>query len=327
MAEVCVSQIGSWPGTDLDLALRIALTDSPDLPVLPELPARGAQAGMIGRATALLPGLDFDLQPAGWRLHHGSGHDQRRAHQLFRDDLDRLEEQAQGYVGPLKFSVTGPWTLAASLERPMGDKVLADHGARREVAASLAAGISELTDELRRRMPDVAPVWQLDEPLLPAVRAGRVATASGFSRHRTVDLPEIVGAVELIMKASDVTWWLHSCAAGMPYAELQQAPVDVFSFDESLITAAECDVLGAACEGGRGLALGVAATSGPVSEPDPMARRVLRRLERLGLDPSAADRWWLTPTCGLAGRAEPDAVRTLRALRSAAAIVTEELGG
>ncbi|MGD7787901.1 hypothetical protein ACQCX2_06210 [Propionibacteriaceae bacterium Y1700] len=326
MAEVRVAQIGSWPGSDVDLALRISLTDSPDLPVLPELPGRGAHAGMIGRATALLPGLDFDLQPAGWRLHQGTGHDQRRARQLFRDDLDRLEEQAQGYVGPLKFSVAGPWTLAATLERPRGDKVLADHGARREVAASLSAGISELTDELRRRMPDIEPVWQLDEPLLPAVRSGRVSTASGFSRHRTVDVPELVGAIEMIMNATEVTWWLHSCAAGMPYAELQQAPVDVFSFDESLITAADWDVLGAACESGRGLALGGGATSGSVSNPDQLARRVLRRFETLGLESSVADRWWLTPTCGLAGRTEPDAVRTLRALRSAADIVNEELG-
>ena len=52
-----------------------------------------------------------------------------------------LEELADGYTGPLKLQLTGPWTLAATVELPRGDKVLADHGARRDLAEALALGL------------------------------------------------------------------------------------------------------------------------------------------------------------------------------------------
>ena len=41
--------IGSWPGTEMADALKIAFAECPDLPYLPELPARGPYAGLIGR--------------------------------------------------------------------------------------------------------------------------------------------------------------------------------------------------------------------------------------------------------------------------------------
>ncbi len=55
-------------------------------------------------------------------------------------DLDALEAAAGDYVGPLKLQVAGPWTLAASLELTRGDKALADPGAVRDIAESLADG-------------------------------------------------------------------------------------------------------------------------------------------------------------------------------------------
>lgn len=188
--------IGSWPGTDIAAATRLTFGEFPDLPYLPELPGRVTAAGMIGRATTLCAGLSFDLQPAGWRLTDASGADHRRANALFRQDLDTLEEVAQGWTGPVKFAVAGPLTLAASVEKPRGDKVLSDHGARRDLAQALAEGTAELFDEIARRLPAIQPVLQVDEPLLPRVLAGEVATASGFGRHRRVDLPEVAGALE-----------------------------------------------------------------------------------------------------------------------------------
>ena len=50
------------------------------------------------------------------------------ARSTLRSDLDLLEEHAQGYSGRLKLSAAGPWTLAALMERPRGDRVLADSG-------------------------------------------------------------------------------------------------------------------------------------------------------------------------------------------------------
>ncbi len=71
--------------------------------------------------------LAADLQPAGWRLtgsSAASGVDHRRARSLLAQDLDQVEEQAQGYAGAFKIQVAGPWTLAATVEKPRGDKVL-----------------------------------------------------------------------------------------------------------------------------------------------------------------------------------------------------------
>ncbi|MDQ4008739.1 MAG: methionine synthase, partial [Actinomycetota bacterium] len=133
--------VGSMPGEDVAEVVRVVLGELGDLPFLPELPARGAGATMTGRAVALLAGLGADLQPAGWRLTDAPGRDHRRARSLLAQDLDVLEERAQGYAGAFKVQVAGPWTLAATVERPRGDRLLADHGARRELAQSLAEGV------------------------------------------------------------------------------------------------------------------------------------------------------------------------------------------
>ncbi len=47
---VVSSGIGSWPGTDLADALKITFAECPDLPYLPELPARGPHTALIGRS-------------------------------------------------------------------------------------------------------------------------------------------------------------------------------------------------------------------------------------------------------------------------------------
>jgi hypothetical protein len=148
--------VGSWPGDDAESyaeAVRVVLGEVPDLPYLPELPGRGAPAGMAGRTIAMVADLGFDLQPAGWRLTDRPGIDHRRARSLLAQDLDQLEEQAEGVSGRFKIQVAGPWTLAASVEKPRGDKVLSDHGARRELAQALAEGVATHLADVRRRLP------------------------------------------------------------------------------------------------------------------------------------------------------------------------------
>ena len=323
------TQIGSWPGTDLATALGVSLELTPDLPVLPELPGRGAPATMIGRTAGLLVDIPVDLQPSGWRIAAGAARDQRVARAVFREDLDALEEAAQGYVGPLKLALAGPWTLAASLEQTRGDKVLADHGARRELAESLAQGIGDIASELERRLPDIEQVWQLDEPLVSQVAHGAIGTASGFSRLRGVRDDELVELLDLVLAGpGSRRRWIHSCAADLPWDALLRTSADGLAVDAGLVSLSGWDALGAAVEQGRDLVLGLAATSGPVPTGDELADRTVRRWESLGLDEAALGRLWLTPTCGLAGRAEADARATLRALGTAVGIVTERvLGG
>jgi methionine synthase II (cobalamin-independent) len=288
----------------------------------------------VGRGTALLSGLAVDLQPAGWRLADAPGRDARQARSLFRSDLDVLEEVAQGYAGPVKVSLAGPWTLAAALERPRGDRVVADSGARRDVAQSLTDGVGELVAELRRRLPDVRLVVQLDEPLLPAVLTGSLSTASGFSRHRSVDRPEVsevysglVAHLAAVEPAPPVV--VHCCASGVPVGLLRAAGVAGVALDLGRMGTAEWDQVGEGLGEGLWFGAGALATDGtaPQARPDSVATRVLGRLDDLGLDAEAGLRTVLTPACGLAGFDRDGAVAALRVLRSAADIVTDRLLG
>jgi methionine synthase II (cobalamin-independent) len=327
-SPIRVTGIGSWPGTDMAEAIKITFAECPDLPYLPELPARGGYAAMIGRSTALLAGLAVDLQPAGWRLTDGSGRDHRLAIATLRSDLDLLEEHAQGYVGPLKYSVAGPWTLAATMERPRGDRVLADHGARREVAQSLTEGVAELAVEMRRRLPGTTPLIQLDEPLLPAVLAGSVPTASGFSRHRSVDAPEISAALtqlgERLRAAAETDVLVHCCAADPPVDLLYGAGIRGLLVDLDHLGRTEWDAIGPALETGWEVGLGARPTNRALTA-DQLARRVVPALRDLGVDPERIGQLLLTPACGLASATLTEAIAALRALRSAADIVSEQL--
>ena len=312
--SVTASGIGSMPGADAEgfaEALRVVLGTQPDLPYLPELPGRGATASLVGRAVGVLAELGADLQPAGWRLTGSApGVEQRRARSLLSQDLDALEEQTQGYTGRLKVQVAGPWTLAASLERPRGDKVLADHGLRRELAESLAEGVREHVADVRRRVPGADLVVQLDEPGLPAVLSGGVPTASGFHRHRSVDHPAASPALEWVIAAvtdEGGTPVVHCCAPDVPLGLLTGAGARGVSVDLGQLAAAAYDGLAELLESGRLLMLGVVSSTDPAADAaawpgdEPITERVLRLLDMLGLDPASAGDLVVTPTCGLAG--------------------------
>lgn len=309
--RVTATGVGSYPGEDADAfaeALRVVLGTFTELPHLPELPRRGAHAGMVGRALAVVTELGVDLQPAGWRLTGASpGIEQRRAKSLLAQDLDALEEQTQGYAGRLKVQITGPWTLAATVERPKGDRLLADHGARRELAQALADGVRDHVADLRRRVPGAEIVVQLDEPALPAVLAGQIPTASGFHRHRSVDHPGASPALEWVMAAvvdGGATPVVHCCAAEVPFALLTGAGAQGVSVDLSALTPAAYDGLAEVLESGRMLMLGVVPSTDPDTWPEDGAptERVQRLLDMLGLDPAGeVGDLVLSPSCGLAG--------------------------
>ncbi|RNM16158.1 methionine synthase [Nocardioides pocheonensis] len=317
------------PGEDIHEAVRTVLGELPDLPHLPELPGRGVIAGMTGRALALVADLGFDLQPAGWRLTDAPGVDHRRARSLLAQDLDALEERVQvgGLFedgGELKVQVTGPWTLAATVERPRGDRLLADHGARRELAQALAEGVSEHVADLRRRVPGAALLVQVDEPALPAVLGARIPTASGFSRHRAVHPPAASEALEQVfaaIAAAGATPMAHCCAADAPIGLLRGAGARAVSVDLAVLEAAGYDDLGNALDAGDRVLLGVVPSTDPVRVPSEkqVVERILRLLDMLGFDPEGvAGQLVLTPACGLAG-ASPSYAREALALVRASA--------
>jgi methionine synthase II (cobalamin-independent) len=316
--------VGSLPGEDIHEAVRMVLGELPDLPHLPELPDRGAAAGMTARALAIVADLGFDLQPAGWRLTDAPGVDHRRARSLLAQDLDALEEHAQTFTGELKVQVAGPWTLAATVERPRGDRLLADAGARREVAQALAEGLVAHVADVRRRVPGATVLVQVDEPALPAVLAAKVPTASGFGRHRSVDPPRASQALEWVFAAiaeAGATPVAHCCAGDVPIGLLRGAGARAVSVDLAVLEAAAYDELGAALEAGDRMFLGVVPSTDPSTTPTDkqVVERVLRLLDMLGFDPDeVADQLVFTPSCGLAG-ATPSYAREALALVRASA--------
>lgn len=327
-----VTAAGSLPGTDFAGALRAMGELLPELVPWPELPARGAESQMIGRTLGLMDGLDFDVQPAGWRLAHHRGRDQRRAAAQWRSDLDDAEEVLQGFSGELKIAVAGPWTLAACVERPRGDRLLADHGARRELADALAESATNLLAELRRRLPHVQPVLQVDEPSLIAVAEGSVPTASGFSRHRGVEEAELSQALAALARVEHPSV-LHCCAPGSWLKLARSAGFDAVAIDATLHGGTTArDQLGAWLSEGRQLHAGVADTASrtvqmrAVQSRDQLVRAALDLLRPLEIEPEVLLRNVVMSTaCGLAGWTPADASAQLQELREAASLVAEQL--
>jgi len=319
--------IGSLPGRDPGEALRFVAEELPDLPHLPELPDRGPGADLTGRGGALLAGMHVDLQPSGWRLVPRSGADERRAVDLLARDLDAFESGLADFDGVVKIQVVGPLTLAASLQLPRGGPVLADQGARRDLAEALAAGVGTHCAEVRRRLPRAATVLlQLDEPLLPAVLAGRVPTASGFGAVGPLEEFRARSLLGDVVTAADVPVVVHCCAAAPPLPLIVAAGARALSVDAAMLSQRDDEALGAAIEAGVGLWLGLVPALGPGVAPT-VARIVApaRSLwRRLGLPAERlATHVVVTPACGLAG-ASPGWVHTaLRLSRQAGRVLAD----
>ncbi|MEU4122410.1 methionine synthase [Streptomyces virginiae] len=306
--------VGSLPGGDAREAAKTATGSFEDFPYLPELPARGPGADMIGRSTGLLVDMFAHVEPSGWRISDRPGRDTRRARSWLGEDLDALEEFTQGYTGRLKVQAVGPWTLAAALELHGGEAMLQDAGACRDLAGSLAEGLREHLADVRKRIPGAEVVLQLDEPSLTAVLLGRVRSASGYRTYRAVDRQVVEGALRDLFAVHDGEVIVHSCAPEVPFGLLRRAGATGVSFDFSLLTEREDDAIGEAVEGGTKLFAGVVpGTDGPLSDPGGSVMGVRKLWRRLGLAPGTlAESVVVTPSCGLAG-ASPAYARAAQA--------------
>ena len=324
--------VGSLPGTEPREAAALVLGELPDLPHLAELPDRGPGAGMVGRAAGLLVALHVDLQPSGWRLVSRPGADERRATSYLLQDLDALEEVTQGYAGPLKVQVAGPWTLLAALQLPRGEPVLADAGARRDVVASLAAAVAEHVQGVRRRVPAVEVLLQLDEPSLPTVLAGRVRSMSGLRAFPPPPDAEAESVLRDVVDAAGAPVVVHCCAADAPVGLLRRAGAVGVSLDLTLSGPELDDPVGEAVEAGTVLFAGVVdPVAGDLSDPAASVEPLRRLWRRLGLPWEALaggeSHVVVTPTCGLAGATPQRALAVLRQCRAAARSLADDPEG
>jgi hypothetical protein len=323
------SGVGSWPGTDAVDSLRTTFGELPEphVPYLPELPARGPGADMIGRAAALLVDLPVDLQPVGWRLVDRPGRDLARAQAWLRQDLDVLAEVADGYSGPLKLQAAGPWTLATGLYLPRLERAVVDPGACRDLVGSLAEGLVRHVAEVRRLVPGAEIVVQLDEPSLPAVLTGALPTASGFGRLRAVEEQVVVDGIstvfEAVVDAGALATVVHCCANGVPVGALARTGSDAVSLDVALLGREGWEAVADAVEGGVALWAGALPTAGPLPAVGAVADAVWTPWRTLGLDSARLASVVLTPACGLAGSSPGEARARLGRVRQAAEALAE----
>jgi methionine synthase II (cobalamin-independent) len=337
--------VGSWPDTGVRQAVTAVrdLLGEDGLPYLPELPARGPGADMIGRTAGLLADLAVDLQPMGWRFVDRPGHDAHRTSGLLREDLDEMAEAFDGYEGDLKIQIAGPWTLASSVWLHRGERSVVDAGATRDVIASLAEGLRRHLDEVAKLVPRARLVVQIDEPGLPSVLAGRLPTASGFGRIRAID-PTLAaeGLRDVVAAAGDRHTVVHCCASDVPFVLLRDTGVKAVSVDIAVLTPRAWESLAATVESGVDLWAGVIPTGDESAEARAGAQASLGRAapasvtdaiaplveawSRVGLPVSDLSRVTLTPACGLAGLTLPGARSVQRLAVDAARALTETAG-
>jgi methionine synthase II (cobalamin-independent) len=339
------------PGEDPVEAARTVADELPGLPYLAELPDRGPGADVIGRTAALLVDIPVELAgPRGWRVAERPGRDVRRARSLLSADLDAMEEALDGYAGPLKIQLAGPWTLAATIEQPRSlNPALADPGLVADLTTSLAEGAAAHVAEVAKRVQQATILVQLDEPALPAVARGGVPTPSGLSRVRVVDEEILRDRLREVLAATRAYTVVHCCGSGYPFGIITEAGANAVSFDMALLKTADYDRLAEIAEAGTGLFAGAVATTG---QPAPDARRAEGTAdgrrdspERGRLTPtdtakSIGELWRrteqppagcaaqvvVTPACGLVGLSPDRARAVLRWCREAAAILPEMMG-
>jgi len=318
--------IGSLPGADIVEATRLVFGELSDLPYLPELPARGAGADMIGRTAALLVDLPVEIVPSGWRLTARPGRDLRVARDFLDRDLDALEQVGGEFTGTVKVQVAGPWTVAASVELPTGHRVVSDHGATRDLAESLADGLARHIADVRRRLPAASIVVQLDEPSLPAVLSGQVPTPSGWGSVRSVpasDVEQTLG--RMLTVVPEGARIVHCCASDAPVRLFAGAGADAIAFDATRLESRSFDALGEVIEAGIAILLGVVPSVDATITVDEVVEKVERLWQALGFPRAQLPEAIVATTaCGLAGASPGYARQVMSVLRDASARLSEE---
>jgi hypothetical protein len=301
--------IGSLPGSDSAEAAAVVFGELPEFPHLPELPARGVGADLIGRTAAMLVDLAVEVVPSGYRVAAHRGRDHRRAVDLLRWDLDAVQEAA-GSLELIKTQLAGPWTLAAGIELPRGHRVLTDRGAVREFTESMLEGLSAHVAEVKART-GAEVVVQFDEPTLPDVLAGALSTPSGYGTVDAVEQPRardlLATVIERAGEISGKPVVVHCCGHRPPVALLRSAGAGALSLDATRLAGSPAtllDELGETWDSGAALFLGLVPSLAPVTPPTlhQAAGPALRLVDRLGFNRSIlAEQAVPTPTCGFAG--------------------------
>ncbi|WP_258802682.1 hypothetical protein [Pseudarthrobacter sp. NS4] len=327
-AEVTATGLGPWPGEDPLEAARIIRGElgSPHLPFLAELPARGVGSDALGRTASLLEELAVDVQPYGWRLVDRPGKDFRRAASALATDINVLADVAgteDASAREIKVQLVGPLTLAAGLHLHNGERALIDYGARRDLAASLAAGVGSYLARVSAAVPGARLVVQLDEPDIAAVLAGTIHTSSGYRTLRAVAGSEARESWRLVMDAlraagaSEVVVSVPEVEA--PFDQILAAGADGLAVPLKALTSRQWEQLAGAVESGKRLWAGALDVAGsPLPKVADCVESVWRPWRQLGLPASSLGTIRVTPSAGLAEHSPAQATAVLGRLTQVA---------
>ena len=238
-----------------------------------------------------------------------------------------LAEVADGYAGPFKVQIAGPWTLAAHLHLVRLERAVVDRGACRDLVESLAEGVAQHIRRIRGLVKGAEIVVQLDEPSLPQVLLGQLPTVSGFGRLRPVEESAVTEGLRSVLQAAvcagAVETVVHCCAEDAPVTALVRAGAGAVSVDVSLLDVPGWESVAAAVEAGTALWAGAVPTTGVLPSAQSVADRVWQPWRRIGLPGTALSGVVVTPACGLAGVSPMAGKSILQRTRDAARVLAE----
>jgi len=260
-----------------------------------------------------------DVQPYGWRLVDRPGKDFRRAASTLATDINILADVAGAAEKPaaeVKVQLVGPLSLAAGLHLHNGERAPLDHGARRDLAASLAAGVGPYLARVSAAVPGARMVVQVDEPDIAPVLAGTIPTSSGYRTLRAVPASEAreswrvvldalraAGAAEVVISVPEIE---------APFEQILAAGADGIAVPLKALTSRQWEQLAGAVESDKRLWLGALDVAGSsLPRVADCVEAVWRPWRQLGLPAEALNALRVTPSDGLANLSPAQATAAL----------------
>lgn len=342
----------TMPGGDFRHAAELVEPElaPPHVGALPELPARGHHGTQLGRAVAQLRELHAEITSYGWRLVPRPGADHQRCTALLTSDVNTLadirgaKEEAGGVLGPLHLEVLGPVSLAARLHLPNGEKALIDHGARRDLTDSLASGLVDHIQHVRRSVGPQSVSVVLQEPEYSAVRAGAVPTVSGYRTIRALGRDEtrsMFRAVVDALRGSGVDEVIFDCGELVAAEHVEdffsrrETTADGFAMPVHRADAADWERTAELVEAGASIWAGLlrprtSGTSSKLPEVSQLAGRLTEPWQRLGMSASSLSSFTVVGH-GTADRSalgefsDSEFLRTWSRLRDTADALTDQM--
>lgn len=277
--------LGVLPGTSLIDAADVIISETGQLPHIPQLPARGISSDAVGRTAALLESVSVDRGPRSWILTDRPQLLTRRVEDQLSRDLDGCEEAWGTTLETVKVQVTGPWTLAGSIELANGHRVLTDGGALRDLTDALIEGIRTHVADVHRRF-GAEVIVQLDEPLLPIVNAG-MPGASDFHPVRPVHAKDLAELLSRVVGGVPGPVYLNQTGYAPLWSVARESGVETVQVTVDQVSGTtQLDSLGQAISSGLRVGLGI--TTPRATEREVMGQ-IARLWDELGLDPALLD--------------------------------------